>query len=134
MPTATPVDPKQSALEAIRKLTSLATLPEITTKIIATVEDPKSSASQLNKLISHDPALVTRMLKLVNSSFYGLPGQISSIERAIVLLGRTAVRNVAVAASIGQMFRGAKLCNGAGPKELWTHCLAVAVGARELAK
>jgi len=128
------VDQRAKAQEAVRKITTIATLPEVTAKIIATVEDPKSTASQLHRIVSHDPALVTRILKVVNSSFYGLPGQIGSIERAIVLLGLNAVKNIAVAASLGQLFRGAKLCEGFTAKDLWTHCIAVAVAAREMAR
>jgi HD-like signal output (HDOD) protein len=106
----------------------------VTNQIIKTVEDPKSTASQLHKIVSHDPALVTRILKVVNSSFYGLPGQIGSIERAIVLLGLNAVKNLAVAASLGQLFRGVKGSDGFSPKDLWTHCIAVGVAARDLAR
>src|SRR3989440_8994039 len=127
-------DPSVLIAEAIKKVTTIATLPEVTARIVATVEDPRSTASQLHKIVSHDPALVTRILKVVNSSFYGLPGQIGSIERAIVLLGLNAVKNIAVAASLGQLFRNVKLCEGFTAKDLWTHCIAVAVTARELAK
>ena len=76
----------------VKKVSSIATLPEITAKIIATVEDPKSTPAHLHKIVAHDPALVTRILKVVNSAFYGLPGQIASIERAIVLLGLNAIK------------------------------------------
>jgi putative nucleotidyltransferase with HDIG domain len=127
-------DPKLIVAEAVRKVATIATLPEVTTRIIKTVEDPRSSATQLHKIVAHDPALVTRILKVVNSSFYGLPGQIASIERAIVLLGLNAVKNIAVAASLGQLFRGVKLCDGFTAKDLWTHCVAVAVTSREIAK
>ena len=119
--------------EALKKIATLATLPEVTAKIIKTVEDPRSSASQLHKIVSHDPALVTRILKVVNSSFYGLPGQIGSVERAIVLLGTNAVKNIAVAASLGQLFRGVKLCDNFTAKDLWSHCVAVGIAARALA-
>ena len=67
----------------------------------------------------------SRILKVVNSSFYGLPGQIGSIEAAIVLLGLNAVKNIAVAASLGQLFRG-NLCDEFTVKDLWTHCLGSA--------
>lgn len=134
MSTAVLADPKARVLEAVKKVNSFATLPEVTAKIIATVEDPKSTASTLHKIVSHDPALVTRIMKVVNSAFYGLPGQIGSIERAIVLLGLNAIKNIAVAASLGQLFRGAKLCEGFTAKDLWTHCIAVGVAARELAR
>src|SRR5882672_10880468 len=127
-------DTKKIVANALGKVTNIATLPEVTVRIIKTVEDPRSSASQLHTIIAHDPALVTRILKVVNSSFYGLPGQIASIERAIVLLGLNAVKNIAVAASLGQLFRGIKLCEGFSAKDLWTHCVSVATISRHLAR
>src|SRR5688500_3823843 len=134
MPTATATDSKALVQQALKKVTSIATLPEVTAKIIKTVEDPKSTATQLHQIISHDPALVTRILKVVNSAFYGLPGQIGSVERAIVLLGLNAIKNIAVASSLGQLFRGVKLCDDFSAKDLWTHCVAVGVTAREIAR
>jgi putative nucleotidyltransferase with HDIG domain len=132
--TCTAADPQALVAGAIKKVSSIATLPEVTAQIVKTVEDPRSSASQLHAIIAHDPALVTRILKVVNSSFYGLPGQIGSVERAIVLLGLNAVKNIAVAASLGQLFRGVKLCEGFSARDLWTHCIAVAVTARQMAR
>lgn len=134
MPVATMKAPSVNPQDAVKKVTTIATLPEVTSKIISIVEDPKSSAQALHKIVSHDPALVTRILKVVNSAFYGLPGQIGSIERAIVLLGLNAVKNIAVAASMGQLFRGAKLCEGFTAKDLWRHCVAVGVASREIAR
>jgi putative nucleotidyltransferase with HDIG domain len=127
-------EPRVKVGDILRKVTTIATLPQVTVQIIKTVEDPKSTAQQLHKIVSHDPALVTRILKVVNSAFYGLPGQIASIERAIVVLGLNGIKNIAVAASLGQLFRGAKLCDGISAKDLWTHCVAVAVASRDLAR
>src|SRR3954454_13675461 len=132
--TPAPAENTAAVMAAVKKITTISTLPEVTAQIIKTVEDPKSTAAQLHKIVAHDPALVTRILKVVNSAFYGLPGQIASIERAIVLLGLNAVKNIAVAASLGQMFRGVQLCEGFTAKDLWQHCIAVGVTARELAK
>src|SRR3954471_9897912 len=138
MPTATPTaaaaDNASFIAETLKKVSSIATLPEVTVKIVSTVEDPKSTAAALHKIVAHDPALATRILKVVNSAFYGLPGQIGSVERAIVLLGLNAIKNIAVATSLGQLFRGIKLCEGFTAKDLWTHCIAVGVTARELAR
>ena len=134
MPTATLPETSTLVTETLKKVASIATLPEVTARIVSTVEDPKSTAASLHKIVAHDPALATRILKVVNSAFYGLPGQIGSVERAIVLLGLNAIKNIAVAASLGQLFRGVKLCEGFTAKDLWTHCIAVAVTARELAR
>lgn len=127
-------DAKPMIAAAIDSIAGLATLPEITAQIIRTVEDPRSDVTKLRQIVGNDPALATRVLKLVNSAFYGLPGQVATIDRAIVMLGLNAVKNLAVAASLGQMFRGNTLGEGFTAKDLWTHCLAVACGARELSR
>jgi HD-like signal output (HDOD) protein len=119
---------------AIQEISHIATLPEITLKIIRLVEDSNSTAQDLNKVISNDPALGARILKVVNSAFYGLPGQIGSINRAIVLLGLNAVKNIAIAASLAKLFRGGQICPAFNARDLWTHSIAVATGTRLLAK
>jgi len=138
-PGATPVKPgapatrEQVVAAAIREISHIATLPEITLKIVELVESPKSTAQDLNKIISADPALSSRILKVVNSSFYGLPGQIASINRAIVMLGLNAVKNIAIAASLAKLFRGGELTANFSAKHLWSHSNAVAVGSKMLA-
>ena len=117
---------------AIQEISHIATLPEVTMKIIQLVEDPDSTAQDLNKVISNDPALGARILKVVNSAFYGLPGQIGSINRAIVLLGLNAVKNIAIAASLAKLFRGGRICPNFDARELWTHSIATATATRLL--
>ncbi|MFO0830455.1 MAG: HDOD domain-containing protein [Phycisphaerales bacterium] len=106
---------------AIREISHIATLPEVTVKVVELVESPKSTAQDLHKIISTDPALCSRILKVVNSSFYGLPGQIASINRAIVMLGLNAVKNIAIAASMAKLFRGGELGPNFSARDLWTH-------------
>jgi len=118
---------------AIQKIGHIATLPEITLKIIELVEDPNATAQDLHKVVEYDPALCSRVLKVVNSSFYGLPGQIGSINRAIVLLGLNAVKNIAISASLAKLFRGGKLCPSFNAKDLWTHSTAVAATSKLIA-
>jgi HD-like signal output (HDOD) protein len=119
---------------AVQEISHIATLPEVTMKIIQLVEDPDSTANDLNKVISNDPALGARILKVVNSAFYGLPGQIGSINRAIVLLGLNAVKNIAIAASLAKLFRGGKIANNFDARDLWSHSIASATGTKLLAK
>jgi HD-like signal output (HDOD) protein len=118
---------------AIREISHIATLPEITLKIIELVESPSSTAQDLHKVIANDPALCSRILKVVNSAFYGLPGQIGSINRAIVLLGLNAVKNIAIAASLAKLFRGGSLTPEFSAKDLWSHSMATATGCKMLA-
>ncbi len=119
--------------KAINKISEIATLPEITVRIIDIVEDPKSTAHDLHEVIKNDPALSAKILKVVNSAFYGLPGQIANMDRAIVLLGLSAVKNIAIAASISRLFKGDKPHPHFSAKDLWRHSVGVAVAARKLA-
>lgn len=133
MSTMTPADREAVVAKTIQDVNNIATLPEITLKIIDLVEDPNSTAHDLHSLITNDPALCSRILKVVNSAFYGLPGQIGSINRAIVLLGLNAVKNIAIATSLAKLFRGGSLCPQFSARDLWVHCTAVAAGAKLIA-
>lgn len=123
----------QVVASAIREISHIATLPEITLRIVELVEDPKSTAQDLHKVINNDPALSSRILKVVNSSFYGLPGQIGSINRAIVMLGLNAVKNIAIAASLAKLFRGGELTPRVSAKSIWEHSVAAAATMKLLA-
>ena len=122
------------ALGAVRGISHIATLPEVTVRIIELVEDPASSARDLHAMISTDPALTARMLKVVNSAFYGLPRQIASINRAVSLLGLNAVKNIAVAASLAKLFRGGDIGPDFNAHELWLHSCVTASTARIIAQ
>ncbi len=128
--TTTQEQREQAVANALKEISHIATLPEVTLKIIELVEDPSSSAQDLHEVISNDPALCSRILKVVNSSFYGLPGQIASINRAIVMLGLNAVKNIAIAASLTKLFRGGELTPFFSAKELWDHSNTVAIACK----
>jgi HD-like signal output (HDOD) protein len=118
---------------AVAEISHIATLPEVTTRIVDLVEDPRSTAQDLHRVISVDPALCSRILKIVNSSFYGLPGQIGSVNRAIVLLGLNAVKNIAIAASLAKLFRGGEITPNFSARDLWVHSAGVAVACKVVA-
>lgn len=131
--SSTPValDPAQAVKLALSRIGDIATLPEVTAKIIAVVDDPKSTARDLHTIIKNDPALATKILKVVNSAFYGLPGQISEIDRAIVLLGLSAVKNITISASISRLFTAERISDRFSARDIWKHCVAVAVATRQ---
>lgn len=119
--------------KALSSIGDIATLPEVTIRIIEIVEDPKSTARDLHEVIKQDPALSVKVLKVVNSAFYGLPGQVASVDRAIILLGLSAVKNLAIAASIARLFKGSRISEHFTASDLWRHSVAVAVAARDIA-
>lgn len=129
--TAIAADESQVIRIALSRIGDIATLPEVTAKIISVVDDPKSTARDLHGIIKNDPALATKILKVVNSAFYGLPGQVSEIDRAIVLLGLSAVKNIAISASISRLFTADQITDKFSAKDIWKHSVAVACATRQ---
>ena len=112
--------------EALKQLNDIATLPEVAQAVMAAADNPDTSAEDIEELVSGDAVLASRVLKVVNSSFYGSSGEIASIREAIVRLGLNAVKNIAVAASLGKLFRGTQVNDFYDARELWRHSSAVA--------
>jgi HD-like signal output (HDOD) protein len=136
--SATPAAPAKTLpphlQKAMSRVTELSSLPEITTRIVDAVENPRATAQDMHEIVKNDPALATKILKVVNSAFYGLPSQVASLDRAIVMLGLSAVKNIALAASLAQMFKGDPITPQFASRDLWRHCISVGVCARLLAR
>ena len=133
--TTADVEPRSVSSIPLNKFGSLPALPEVTGRILSALKDPQAGPADLTKLISSDVALSACMLKVVNSVFYGLPRQVSTIDRAVVVLGRNAVRNVTIAASMASVFNstGRMTSKGFDLKSLWVHSSASAAAARMIA-
>ena len=114
----------------ISRVEDLPTLPRTVLKITELVNDPKSSARDLARIITDDQVLAARLLKLVNSSFYGFPQRISTITGAIVLLGFDAIRNLLLTTSVFDLFSNRKKISMIRQEQFWDHSLGCAVGAK----
>jgi putative nucleotidyltransferase with HDIG domain len=114
----------------IARVEDLPTLPRTVLKITELVNDPKSSARDLARIITDDQVLAARLLKLVNSSFYGFPQRISTITGAIVLLGFDAIRNLLLTTSVFDLFPSRKRGSLFRQEQFWDHSLGCAVAAK----
>lgn len=108
-------------------------LPETATRVLRMADDPYVTMARLADVISTSPELCARILRIVNSAFYGFPGEVRSIQHATTLMGLESVRNVTIAASLTRMFQGRQLSTKFSPRDIWTHSLSVAAAARLLA-
>lgn len=118
---------KEKIRRKIKSIKSLPTLPAVAQKVSKLAESDTTSASQLSSIISQDQALSGRVLRLVNSSFYGFPGRISNISSAILLLGFDVVKSLIISVSVFEMMEK-------GIIGLWEHSLGCAVASRIIAK
>ncbi|MBN1308898.1 MAG: HDOD domain-containing protein, partial [Chitinispirillaceae bacterium] len=87
----------------IEQIDNLPALPAIVARLIDVVNSPDTSADDAAKLIQKDPALTTKMLRLANSAFYGIPRSISSVSSAVVILGFNTIRSLVLSASVMKM-------------------------------
>ena len=116
----------------LKKIKELPPLPLVVRKLINIMENELSSAQDVKEVLSSDQALAGKVLKLVNSSFYGMSGEVSTISRAIVILGFAAVRNLATGLGVaGIMAQGGK---GGAQQDFWRHAIASAASAEVLAR
>jgi HD-like signal output (HDOD) protein len=122
----------QQTLE--KKLADLPPLPVVVTRIMQTINNPNTSADDLNRLISLDQSLSSKILRIVNSAYYGFPKRISTITHAVVILGFNTVRNLVLGVSAFGMLTQKNSQSGLNRSQLWEHSVACAVAASLLAK
>jgi putative nucleotidyltransferase with HDIG domain len=108
------------------------TLPEIALKVNRMLEEEDVSIGELSRIIQNDQALVTKILRLINSSFYQFKSQIETIPRAVILLGLNMVRNAVLSISFIDAFGGKDDIGRFDVKEFWYHSIAVAVTSKQL--
>lgn len=123
---------KSKLKELIMKIEKLPTLPVVVARITTMVQNPKTSAREVGAAIATDPSLSAKVLRLVNSAYFGFPSQISSVSHATTILGFNAIQNLALAATVFQLFRDSGAEELFDRKAFWEHSLGVGVLARLL--
>jgi HD-like signal output (HDOD) protein len=104
------------------------------TKVLQICNRPDTSAIDLNRVISLDPVLTGSVLKLVNSAYYSLGKEVSSVTHAIILLGINTVKNLALSIAVIQSFGGGHPRSGLSLDDFWVHSLGAGVISRSLAQ
>ncbi|HQM21151.1 MAG TPA: HDOD domain-containing protein [Deltaproteobacteria bacterium] len=113
----------KNTLRRFRNIEHLFTLPSISQEIIDLAGDTLLAASKMAGIIERDPVLTSRILKVVNSAFYGFHRQIDSVEQAVVILGNDEVINLAFSIAIHKVL---ETISPQAAKRLWEHSLVVA--------
>ncbi len=125
----------KTILKKLDRIDDLPTLPFIAMEVNKMLQDYDISINKLTKTIEKDQAIVPKILKLVNSAFFGFRSKIGSISHAVILLGFNTVRNAVVSISIIDTFsKNKEALEGFDVAEFWRHSLAVAVISRHLAE
>ncbi len=126
--------PEPVALESlIAESAKMGTLPIIFHRLVEIINSPFASSADAAKIIATDPALSAKLLRLVNSPFYGLGTRIDTISRAVVLVGTGQLVMLAMGATLITSFKGMPV-SLVSMQSFWNHSIACGVAARLLAR
>ena len=113
---------------------TMPSLPVSVSKVLEICNNVNANPSDLNYVISLDPVLVGRLLHLLNSAYYGLGHHVTSLVRAIIMLGINTVKNLALSSAVLGNLPVNKDHKGLNIEGFWQHSLCVGVTAKLLAK
>ena len=115
--------------QLILTATDLPTIPVVAMKVLSLIESEESTAEELARVVSSDPAVAARVLKISNSSFYGCQRKVQTLPHAIMMLGYNTLRSLVVTASVKQVYNP----YGLTEKMLWEHSVGAGLAARIIA-
>ena len=133
--------PAQKALDVRRmkerisnSVRVLPPMPSVIQKARKVMDNPKSNLKELGEILEKDQGIAARILRLVNSPYYGMAGKIASIDRAMVVLGRKSLSEIISMASMS-VFAGVDYAGyGITGEDMWWHTIAVGIGAKIIAE
>jgi putative nucleotidyltransferase with HDIG domain len=107
----------------IEKINDIPTIPPVLKNLLRLIENPDTSFSEIGNFILKDPALTSKILKVVNSPVYGFPGRISTVSQALILLGLNTVKGLLLGVSVFEFIK--ETMSG-----LWEHSTGCAITAK----
>jgi len=122
------------AQEFIEKFTDIQPFPHVVTTLTSLIADSESTMKDFEEVIKMDPVLVTRLLTLVNSPYYGLAQTVDSIGRAVAFIGMKNLHNLVVTDALKNIFEEPKPSSAFSKKELWIHSAAVSICSKMVAE
>jgi putative nucleotidyltransferase with HDIG domain len=119
--------------ELLAKLHDIPTLPMVAMKVNELINDPNSSSADIAEVLKKDQVLVAKILRLVNSSYYAIPGGVADVQRALAFLGFNTLAQLVLSLSVFEVFQG-KTSEHFSMLDFWRHALGTAVCSELLAK
>jgi HD-like signal output (HDOD) protein len=116
-----------------RYIARMPSLSTTVTKVMETCNDPAVSPNDLNRVISLDPVLTGQVIKLVNSAYYSLVNEVTSLTRAIIMLGINTIKNLALSLSIVGVIKDRDAFRAFTIDEFWSHSICVGVAGKLIA-
>jgi HD-like signal output (HDOD) protein len=121
--------------QIIAEIDTLPTLFQLYSRISHMIADPRVSVNEVSEVVAMDQVMTAKLLKLVNSAFFGFPSQITTVSRAVTILGFQTLKNLIMSTSAMHLFQVVDTDPRIfRPDLLWEHSVACAAGARIIAQ
>jgi len=120
--------------DAASILKSFPSMPGAAVKLLALIDDPDMSVSQIEAILRHDAGLTANLLKLANSAYFGIPSKVGSVRQAVLILGLKRLIQMVIASCVSAIMDKPVPGYDLPPGELWRHSIAVSVAAEGLVK
>ena len=115
------------------KMNDIPTLPVVATKVTEMINDPNSSSGDIADVLKKDQVLTAKVLKLINSPYYGIPGEVTDVKRALAYLGFNTLAQLVLSVSVISLF-SEKNNSRFSLQDFWKHALGTAVASEVIAK
>jgi putative nucleotidyltransferase with HDIG domain len=112
------------------RISTIPTLPTVISKMIEMVDNPRTNARTLARVISNDQSLTARILKMANSAFYGFSREISTVDTAIIVMGFNAVKEMGLSLSVFDAFKNIGTHSSFNVNRYWEHSVSTAVASK----
>ena len=116
-----------------RFIDKMPSLPTTVTRVMEICDDPATSPADLNRVVGLDPVLMGKVMQLINSAYYGRPNKITSLVRAIILLGLNTVKNLALSTAVLGNLSSAQANDILNMDGFWEHSLCTGVISKKIA-
>jgi len=128
------MDPENAKQLIFENIKNLPTLPDIVQKLITLIQDERTSASDLSKLISYDQAISLRLLKVANSAYYGFLKEVATVQHAIVILGFDEVKRLSLGIGMINFMSGMNDVSFRLLQDLWKHSVGCSLATQIISK
>jgi putative nucleotidyltransferase with HDIG domain len=118
----------------IKGIGKLKPIPQVANKVMAIAQDPKSSLSQLAEIIMYDQVLTANLLRTCNSTYFGLPRKVDSVQQAIVYMGMDQVVDLVLMSGGAENMKKGQKGYDLDAGDLWRYSVSSALIARELSE
>jgi putative nucleotidyltransferase with HDIG domain len=123
---------EKEMLKQMDRIREIPTLPAVVVELNRLLQDPDTPTARISQAIEKDQAMALKVLKLVNSAFYGFQQKISDVRTAIVMLGFNSVRNAIFTVAVIDAFGTKSRLKDFDIADFWCHSLAVAVTSKSI--